>query len=407
MATAGLELVLGALSEGGPAETGTARAMLCAALPHALAPVVVVAQPHPYQLRVLDDVRRALEDLRSAGVEAMGAAASDVKVARSMVAEAEAAMTSATAAVDKAKVMVETLKAHRDELTSKVREAESDLEATEASTQLVIDNRAQVLAELEAARAVVAAVETAETNRTSAPENDASGVLVALLEKRHAEKALIAAAPAALGIPAAARSDFDRFTVQAAMRFVGEVVTSLEETLASGAQQAANAEAERLGSWAILDDERERAAELEARIAAAEGILGDAETSRRAASADVGAKQQALSDKLIAETLAESRLKELARASDAFERLVKPPAPESWEAPTAHLAQAPAVAGEPQVSATAEEPASTQDAAMPDPQEEAQTRAGDEAMTEVTDVAAKVLEAPVRPAPENLSVGGA
>merc|ERR1719401_1684779 len=139
--------------------------------------------------------------------------------------------------------------------------------------------------------------------------------VVEFLEAQSAEKALIAALPAALSVGAQERNEFDKLTVEEALKQISSMRQRTEMTIREGAANAAFAEAEALGAWAILDVEQDAVRAADSAVMEAQAAVSHAESERSAAKTSVEDHRKALSSALVQEALAEDQTKLAADAA--------------------------------------------------------------------------------------------
>jgi len=153
--------------------------------------------------------------------------------------------------------------------------------------------------------------------------------ILGALEGR-AETPLIAAVPAAFALPATERSEFDCRVVSEVSRIVAERVTELEAQLAATEEEAEFEEADRLGAWAMLDVERDCAAEFNADFEGARAAYREAEAVAAAASSAVNSLTKQATAFAAEEALAQQHIVALGAAADALHRLIVPPPPSAF-----------------------------------------------------------------------------
>jgi len=318
--------VLGGSAEG---------AVLCDALPHAVAPCAAGETRHEFQDKVIECVRRALADAHGAAQEQAAAARASVEAARVQEAEATAAAARAGEAAGAAGADVQAKAEALDAAQAAVREEEALHGSTGAETQ-------QALQEHKGHETRTSEIETllALADGAAALGADASARLADFLAAQRAEKPLVVAVPSAFGLAPDARSQFDGLVVDSATKVLRDALAEAQAAVDAGAQAARNAEAELLGAWAVLDCARDRAAAAESALSAAKAALAEAQSAHKAEAAGITAASERLQTALAEHVLAERRPSDITSAQQALERLVQGEAAPEAAAPEAAAPEA-------------------------------------------------------------------
>jgi len=309
--------------------------MLRDALPHAVAPCPAGETRHEFQVKIIDCVRRALADADEAAEAQAVAAREASEAARAQEAEAKLAAASAEEATGAAGADVKVKADALGLAKTEVREEEALHGATELDTQQVLQEHKEHDARKSEIEALLGLFDGAAAWGVDGAEN-----ITTFLTTMRAEKPLVAALPAALVLAPDARSQFDTLVVDSAKAVLQGSLTEAQAAVDAGAEAAKNAEAERLGAWAVLDCARERAASADAALSAAKAMLADAQSAQAAKGAEVVAAADRLQVALVQQALAEGKPSDIANAQQALERLVQGGTAQEATPPVA--AQAPA-----------------------------------------------------------------
>mmetsp|Transcript_56201 Transcript_56201/g.171172 ORF Transcript_56201/g.171172 Transcript_56201/m.171172 type:complete len:356 (-) Transcript_56201:231-1298(-) len=322
--------VLGGSAEG---------AVLCDALPHAVAPCPAGETRHEFQEKVIDCVRRALADAHDAAQAQAAASRASIEAARVQEAEAKAAAARAGEAAGVAGADVKAKAEALDVAKATVREEEALHSSTEAETQQAMQDHKEHETRKSDIEALLTLVDGA-----AALGADASESIAEFLTAQRAEKPLVVAVPSAFGLAPDARSQFDNLVVDSAKKVLQDSLAEAQVAVDAGTQAARNAEAELLGAWAVLDCARDRASAADTALSAAKAALVEAQSAQKAEEAGVATATERLQTALAEHVLAESKPSDITTAQQAFERLVQGEAAPEATTPVAAQTAAPPVA---------------------------------------------------------------
>mmetsp|Transcript_2670 Transcript_2670/g.8281 ORF Transcript_2670/g.8281 Transcript_2670/m.8281 type:complete len:375 (+) Transcript_2670:77-1201(+) len=306
----------------GKGQTESSRNMLIAGLPFALRSPSG-GEAHTFQKGLVGLTEAALAAMRAMAVEALEGCEEEARAADQRFSLAQVAVCDAAEAIPVKREEREVKAAAVKEVEAEVASAEKYFNGLEKIKEEVLTLRGEAKGRKKAADAAISALEKLKTE--SGEEQDTAAVMDCL-SLVCAEQALMAAAPHALAAKPSERRQFDNTTLQEIARVLGQTSTKVEEELAAGAEGEADAEAEALGAWAILDIARERLGEAKFALNQTQRAIKAAESAEEAAKTNVESCRAAVSATLVQQTLTEARIQELDVAIAALARCARPPA---------------------------------------------------------------------------------
>eukprot|EP00930_Biecheleria_cincta_P070710 TRINITY_DN58323_c0_g1_i1.p1 TRINITY_DN58323_c0_g1~~TRINITY_DN58323_c0_g1_i1.p1 ORF type:complete len:629 (-),score=170.06 TRINITY_DN58323_c0_g1_i1:303-2189(-) len=313
-----------------------ARQMLIDGLPHALnaaaepKPVVL----HPHQVQFLSLAQVALED--SQRFFSSEKVASD---AETMKADSE--VVSQEAAISEAKAVLVAMKAASAKEQASLHDLESEVEELSKELQSSRDKLGEVVAETERLRSER---ESIDAVRKGPLETLASGAWASqdawwecfapfqqhLLDS-NAESSLLDAATVSFRKLPAERSEFDSMAVAGVHDLLSEQIEAADARIEQQLRVQSDAEAESLGSKALLDAVQQRLERQREVITKASSCEGEAASAVKEAKAKLPALKQAAAERHCCQEEIANRLCSLEHALALIEKAMAPPSPTTPE----------------------------------------------------------------------------
>jgi len=294
------------------------RFMLRDALPFALSGG---EQCHAYQTEVLRLVDSHLVALADKARDAMEERRKDIEAHRAEVADAEMSVSVEAEAYDKSVEDAHMCDAAVSDLNEKVGVEDQRYKDTIRSTQHLISSMEKLQAEQVDVKELLESLQV----EGALPQSTVDNAMDFLKMDDGSEKALIAAAQAALLVEPHEAHEFDIIVKDAVVNAVSDKLHSLNAEIAQSSQSVSFAKAENLGAWAIWQCSEDKLAAAQAASVAANERQAEFREAKRAAKMHFEGQRSHLSALLIEETLAELKLKEIGEAHAAFNRMRHPP----------------------------------------------------------------------------------
>jgi len=304
---------------------GNLSEMLRAGLPHALEEKP--EDRHPMQEVVLKMSNEVLGSAQNEAQAEEAARRSEADAAQIELETLKAAANAASEALAAAKAVVSEKKAAQGECKQAVAAEEHHHKKAEAEDKA----RAKIMAKLEKDRAQVAGL------LASVDQKGSSKALQSFLESAEADIVVISSLPTVIAKEPSERTGFDLHVLKWLQDFLGDKVSALDAEMVAEIAQQADAHAEALGAFAILDLARDHMREATAGLRKAEAVVEAARESLKEANEAVEQQEGLSAAKRLEVVVAEDKARRCREALDLLKCLEAGPevsaAPVPEEAP--------------------------------------------------------------------------
>jgi len=319
-----------------PTYPAGARQMLIDGLPHALN---AAAEPkpavlHPHQMQFLSMAQAALEDSQNFFF-------SERSRSEPEASNADAEVVSQEAMIFAAEAVLVSMKATSSKEQASLRDLESEIEELSEELQSSKDKLGEVVTETERLRSER---ESKDAVRTGPLETLASGAWASqdawwesfapfqqhLLDS-NAESSLLDAATVSFRKLPAERSEFDSMAVAGVHDLLSQQIDAADARIEQQLRVQSDAEAESLGSKALLDAVQQRLEKQKDVIFKASSCEGEAASALQEATAKLPALKQAAAERHSCQEELAQRLCSLEHALALLEKAMAPPSPTAAE----------------------------------------------------------------------------
>jgi len=274
---------------------------------------------HQYQKEVGTMLRKTLEEARASASDGLEVQNAKVAEARTALEALQADVSSTQADEDSARAQLEGKNTLLEEAKETVTKEEALSTKTEVSKSQVTEEKQK----LESAKAEVESVMNGSFQMLKNGGWDDDEVRDACIDAvcqylQGGDVVLLAALPKALALTPDKRGTFDNITVEEASQTFLAKIDSLTRQLADGAEKFEDAEAEYLGSWAILDVARDDAKAASDARDVADRALQTATVQKKVATSKVMDQDKVLNELLSQAALIEAKVSLLDTALGAM-----------------------------------------------------------------------------------------
>lgn len=311
-----------------------ARQMLIDGLPHAWNAAAEPTVLHPHQMQFLSMAQAALEDSQNFF-------SSERSRSEPEASNADAEVVSQEATISAAEAVLVSMKATSSKEQASLRDLESEIEELTKELQSSKDKLGEVVTETERLRSER---ETLDAMRKGPLETLASGAWASqdawwesfapfqqhLLDS-NAESSLLDAATVSFRKLPAERSDFDSMAVAGVHEFLSQQIDAADARIEQQLRVQSDAEAESLGSKALLDAVQQRLEKQKDVIVKASSCEGEAALALQEATAKLPALKQAAAERHSCQEELAQRLCSLGHALALLEKAMAPPSPTAAE----------------------------------------------------------------------------
>lgn len=301
---------------------GTLSEMLCAGLPHAVEGVP--EDRHNMQIHMLKMAAQTLGTARDKAQAAEAACKQKVEAVQVEVDARKAASAAAREALSAAQSATAAQKDALGECKRTVAREEHEHKRVEA----IDKSGKKIMAGLEKNRKEVAAL-LASTDEKGDAED-----IETFLHDEKAESVLIAALPSVLAKEPSERIGFDLVALASVKEFIGNKVADLDAEIAAEAARQADAHAEAVGAFAVMDLAKERLQDAVARLKEAEAAVEECREKLKETNAAMQQEERSLAEGLVEVSMAEAQTRQCCEAVDFLKGLEAGPKADTASADT-------------------------------------------------------------------------
>jgi len=284
-------------------------------------------------LKMSNEILGSVQDEAQSGE---AASRSEADTAQAELERLKATASAASEALAAAKAVVSEKKAAQGECKQAVATEDQHHKKAEADDKA----RVKIMAKLEKERAQVAGL------LASVDQKGSFKALQSYLETAEADIVVISSMPSVMAKEPSERTGFDLHVVTWLRDFLGEKVSALDAEIVAEVAHQADAHAEALGAFAILDLARDHMRDATAGLRKAEAVVEAARESLKEANAAVEKQEGLTAAKRLEIVVAEDKARRCREALDSLKCLEAGPeaAPDPSPAPVPEEAPVPAEA---------------------------------------------------------------